>query len=143
MIFIHFFSCYNWENKLLIEQSIFLPKETTIEETRGSLYKLPHLRFDFCVIIFEPIDVQICSAPQIDRLNLSFVKDDEKLARNGQKMAIWAGGWGRLPMTAILSSLLFVFTVKKCYLRRLSKYYSKFDINSKIHVGDTKDKNKY
>ena len=29
----------------------------------------------FCVITFEPIEVQICSVPQNDRLNLSFVKD--------------------------------------------------------------------
>jgi hypothetical protein len=39
------------------------------------------------------IEVQTRSAPQNDRLNLSFVKDNYvdggKLARN----AIWAGGW--------------------------------------------------
>ena len=29
----------------------------------------------FCVITFQPIKVQTCSAPQNDRLNLSFVKD--------------------------------------------------------------------
>ena len=44
----------------------------------------------FCVITFEPIKVQTCSAPQNDRLNLSFVKDINvdgvKLARNGRKM---------------------------------------------------------
>ena len=38
----------------------------------------------FCVITFEPIKVKTCSAPQIDRLNLSFVKyihvDGENLA---------------------------------------------------------------
>ena len=28
----------------------------------------------FCVITFEPIKVKTCSAPQNDRLNLSFVK---------------------------------------------------------------------
>ena len=46
--------------------------------------------FAFCVITFEPIEVQTCSAPQNDRLNLSFVKNVNvhggKLARNGQKM---------------------------------------------------------
>ena len=31
--------------------------------------------FAFCVIIFEPIKIQTCSAPQNDRLNFSFVKD--------------------------------------------------------------------
>ena len=31
--------------------------------------------FAFCVITFEPIKVKTCSAPQNDRLNLSFVKN--------------------------------------------------------------------
>ena len=31
--------------------------------------------FAFCVITFEPIEVQTCSAPQNDRQNLVFVKD--------------------------------------------------------------------
>ena len=43
--------------------------------------------FAFCVITFEPIEVQTCSAPQNDHLNLSFVKNEhtygEKMARNG------------------------------------------------------------
>ena len=46
----------------------------------------------FCVITFEPIEVQTLSAPQNDRLNLSFVKDNYvdggKVARNGRKTAI-------------------------------------------------------
>jgi hypothetical protein len=46
----------------------------------------------FCVIPFEPIEVQTCSATQNDHPNLSFVKyiyaDGGKLARNGQKTAI-------------------------------------------------------
>ena len=45
--------------------------------------------FAFCVITFEPIEVQTCSAPQNDRLNLVFVKDiklvAKKMARNGRK----------------------------------------------------------
>ena len=44
--------------------------------------------FAFCVITFEPIKVQTCSAPQNDCLNLSFVKDIVvdcgKLAINGR-----------------------------------------------------------
>ena len=32
--------------------------------------------FAFCVITFEPIEVQTRSAPQNDGLNLSFVKDE-------------------------------------------------------------------
>ena len=47
--------------------------------------------FTFCAITFEPIEVQTCSAPQNDRLNLCFVKDTyvdgKKLARNGRKTA--------------------------------------------------------
>ena len=31
--------------------------------------------FAFCVITFETIKIPTCSAPQNDRLNLSFVKD--------------------------------------------------------------------
>ena len=41
--------------------------------------------FAFCVITFEPIEVQTCSAPQNDRLSLSFVKDicvDKKVREN-------------------------------------------------------------
>ena len=49
--------------------------------------------FAFYVITFEPIEVQTRSAPQNDRLNLSFVKDiyvdGGKLARNGRKMTIY------------------------------------------------------
>ena len=56
--------------------------------------------FAFCVITFEPIEVHTCSAPQNDRLNLSLVKENNvdggKLARNGRKMTILAGLWGRL-----------------------------------------------
>ena len=46
----------------------------------------------FCVINFEPIEVQTHLAPQNDRLNLSFVKDinvfGKKVAKNGRKPAI-------------------------------------------------------
>ena len=49
--------------------------------------------FAFCVITFEPIMIQILSAPQNDRQNFSFVKyiyvDGKKLARNGQKKATY------------------------------------------------------
>ena len=49
--------------------------------------------FSFFVITFEPIKKKTRSAPQNDRLNLSFVKDDYgdggKLARNGRKTAIF------------------------------------------------------
>jgi hypothetical protein len=46
---------------------------------------------------FEPIEVQTCSAPQNDRLNLSFVKDiyvdSRKLARNNQKTPKGSKKW--------------------------------------------------
>ena len=49
----------------------------------------------FCVITFEPIEFQTCSAPQNDCLNFSFVKDihvvGEKIARNGRKLVIYEG----------------------------------------------------
>ena len=35
-------------------------------------------KFTFCAITFEPIEVQTRSAPQNDRLNLSFVKDTKE-----------------------------------------------------------------
>ena len=45
--------------------------------------------FACCVIIHEPIKIQTCSAPQNDRLNLSFEKDIyvdcRKLVINGPK----------------------------------------------------------
>ena len=56
--------------------------------------------FAFYVITSEPIEVQTRSAPQNDRLNLSFVKYTKvavkKMARNGRKTAIRGGGSGRL-----------------------------------------------
>ena len=46
--------------------------------------------FAFCVITFEPIEVQTCSAPQNDRQNLVFVKDIKvvvkKMTRNLRKV---------------------------------------------------------
>ena len=47
----------------------------------------------FCVITFEQIKIQTHSAPQNDRLNFSFVKDNhvvgKKMARKGRKTAIY------------------------------------------------------
>ena len=48
--------------------------------------------------IYSAIEVQTRSAPQNDRLNLSFVKyiyvDGRKLPRNGQKWQLGQAGWG-------------------------------------------------
>ena len=65
----------------------------------------------FSDITFEPIEVQTCSAPQNDCLNLSFVKGihviGKKMASNGQKTAIGACRGGRLPIDddLLISSL--------------------------------------
>ena len=57
-------------------------------------YKNPKRElFVFCLITFEPIEVQTLSAPQNDRLNLLFMKDIyvgvHKMARNGLKIVIY------------------------------------------------------
>jgi hypothetical protein len=48
--------------------------------------------FAFCIITFEPIKIQTCSAPQNDHLNLSLVKViyvvGRKMARNCREKAI-------------------------------------------------------
>ena len=53
--------------------------------------------FAFCVITFEPIECQTCSAHQNDRQNLIFVKDIkvvvEKMTRNRYK---GSENWGTL-----------------------------------------------
>ena len=69
--------------------------------------------FAFYIIIFEPIAVQICSAPQNDRLNLSFVKYSyqgsyQKMARNGQKKAIREGGYNIAAIVAYFYYSIFV-----------------------------------
>ena len=49
--------------------------------------------YTFWVITFVPITIYICQAPQNDRLNLSFVKDEDivgkNIARNCHKTAIY------------------------------------------------------
>ena len=37
--------------------------------------------FGFCVITFVPIKIQTCPAPQNDRMNLSFVKDNHVVSK--------------------------------------------------------------
>ena len=61
-------------------------------ETKPDTYSKDRMfvtSFAFCVITFEPIEVQTCSAPQNDRQNLGFVKDInvvvEKMTRNCHK----------------------------------------------------------
>ena len=67
--------------------------------------------FAFCVITFEPIEVQTCLSPQNDRLNLSFVKDihvdGRKLARNGRKTALFVS---RKFWLSVSSNKILIFT---------------------------------
>ena len=44
--------------------------------------------FAFCVITFEPIIIQICYAPQNDRLNLSFVIDEHTNGKKCSEMVV-------------------------------------------------------
>ena len=58
----------------------------------------------FYAIAIEPIEIQKCSAPQNDRLDLSFLEDiyvyAEKLTRNGRKTAI--------QLSQILATTLYI-----------------------------------
>ena len=58
--------------------------------------------FAFCVITFEPIEVQTRLTPQNDRLKLSFVKDvnviGKKMARNGCTTAIYQSVLNRISL---------------------------------------------
>ena len=62
-------------------------------ETKPDTYNKDRMfvtSFAFCVITFEPIEVQTYSAPQNDRQNLGFVKDIKvvvkKMTRNRHKV---------------------------------------------------------
>ena len=75
--------------------------ENWLEMVEKRLFKFRELAksenyiFAFCVITFEQIEVQTLSAPQNDRLNLSFVKDGhtygKKMARNDRTTVIYEG----------------------------------------------------
>ena len=68
----NFLQCKKLRKKLkhdkTIEESILEAK--TMEKTDCFFAS-----FSFCVITFEPIEVQTCPAPQNNHLNLSFSKD--------------------------------------------------------------------
>ena len=74
----------------------FDPERNNYGEANSELYSNDRMffaSFAFCVITFEPIMIQTCSAPQNDRLNFSFVKDIKvvvkKMTRNRRKMATY------------------------------------------------------
>ena len=65
--------------------------------------------FAFCVTTFQPIIRKTCWAPQNDRQNLSFVKDDhthgKKMARKGRTKVIYKGTFVCIrTLTCIISS---------------------------------------
>ena len=71
--------------------------------------------FAFCVITYEPIMSQTCSAPQDDLQNFNIAKDiyvdGEKLARNGQKMATYYAASFLSHYRRVLFSHLLVFNL--------------------------------
>ena len=56
------------------------------------MQKMAREIFAFCVITFEPINIQTHSAPQNNRLNFSFVENvhvvGKKMTRSGRKTDI-------------------------------------------------------
>ena len=76
--------------------------------------------FAFCVITYEPIEVQTFSAPQNDRQNLVFVKDIkvvvEKMTRNRRKVIGKPGDSLLCRLHSIqLSSLGILFSMSTTY----------------------------
>ena len=70
-----------------------MPPQRRKTETKPDIYSKDRIfvtSFAFCVITYEPIEVQTFSAPQNDRQNLVFVKDIivvvQKMTRNRRKV---------------------------------------------------------
>jgi hypothetical protein len=90
-------------------------------ETKPDTYSKDRIfvtSFAFCVITYEPIEVQTCSAPQNDRQNLVFVKDIkvvvEKMTRNRRKVIGKPGDSLLCRLHSIqLSSLGILFSMPK------------------------------
>ena len=86
-------------------------------ETKPDTYSKDRIfvtSFAFCVITYEPIEVQTFSAPQNDRQNLVFVKDIkvvvEKMTRNRRKVIGKPGDSLLCRLHSIqLSSLVYSF----------------------------------
>ena len=86
-------------------------------ETKPDTYNKDRIfvtSFAFCVITYEPIEVQTFSAPQNDRQNLVFVKDIkvvvEKMTRNRRKVIGKPGDSLLCRLHSIqLSSLVYSF----------------------------------
>ena len=90
-------------------------------ETKPDTYSKDRIfvtSFAFCVITYEPIEVQTFSAPQNDRQNLVFVKDIkvvvEKMTRNRRKVIGKPGDSLLCRLHSIqLSSLVYSFLYVK------------------------------
>ena len=82
----------------------------------------------FCVITFEPIMIQTCSAPQNDHLIFSFVKDTnvdvKKMTRNHPKMIKQTGDSLLLSKHSIqLSALFLLLSGSKAFFRELENIF--------------------
>ena len=92
-------------------------------ETKPDTYSKDRIfvtSFAFCVITYEPIEVQTFSAPQNDRQNLVFVKDIkvvvEKMTRNRRKMATYHFASFPPHYRRVLLSRLLVYSLWYLYL---------------------------
>ena len=106
-----------------MQQNILLPQRRKTE-TKPDTYSKDRIfvtSFAFCVITYEPIEVQTFSAPQNDRQNLVFVKDIkvvvEKMTRNRRKVIGKPGDSLLCRLHSIqLSSLVYSFLYDFIYL---------------------------
>ena len=102
-------------------------------ETKPDIYSKDRIfvtSFAFCVITYEPIEVQTFSAPQNHRQNLGFVKDIkvvvEKMTRNRRKVIGKPGDSLLCRLHSIqLSSLGILFSMgaisSKCRPKNINK----------------------
>ena len=95
-------------------------------ETKPDIYSKDRIfvtSFAFCVITYEPIEIQTFSAPQNHHQNLGFVKDIkvvvEKMTRNCRKVIGKPGDSLLCRLHSIqLSSLVILFSMKKTWIKK-------------------------
>ena len=74
-----------------------MTKNTKTHKTQTfALYKIAKKKkemeiFAFCVITFEPIISKTCHAPQNDRQNISFVKDEQTYGKKNCQKRLYKG----------------------------------------------------
>ena len=99
-------------------------------ETKPDTYNKDRIfvtSFAFCVITYEPIEVQTFSAPQNDRQNLGFMKDIKvvvkKMTRNCRKVIEKPGDSLLCRLHSIqLSSLVYSFLYDSKWNRKCKLY---------------------